>query len=59
MMSILVYSDLNRELVVVVVEHHTLNPGFDPHWRHCVVSLSKAHYFPTVLVHTQEMMALY
>ena len=25
-------------------------PGFDPHKRHCVVSLSKMHYLPTVLV---------
>ena len=36
----------------VVVEHRIPNrdPGFDPHRRHVVVSLSKTHLLTTVLV---------
>ena len=33
------------------------DPGFDPLLQHHIVSLSKAHYLPTVLVNTQEPMA--
>ena len=33
-------------------------PGFDPHWQHCVVSLSKTHLLPRALAKTQEAVAL-
>ena len=47
-----------------MVEHHTASesesrgPGFDPHRGHPVVSLSKTHKLPRVLVNTQEAVAL-
>ena len=31
--------------------------GFDPHWGHRVVSLSKTHSLPRVLINTQLMVA--
>ena len=40
----------------IVVEHR--GPGFDHHWRHHVVSLSKTHYLPRVLIKAQEVMTL-
>ena len=46
-----------------MVEHKNEPRGptcrFDPHWRHFVVSLSKVHKLPRVLVNIQEEMALF
>ena len=33
-----------------VLDSESKGPGFNPHRRHCVVSLSKTHQLPTVLV---------
>ena len=40
-----------------VSDSESRGPGFDPNKGHCVVTLSKAHLLPRVLVKTQEAMA--
>ena len=42
-----------REIQII-----TKGPGFDPYWGHQVVSLSKKHLLPRVLVNNKETVAL-